>query len=171
MNKAQDISGTLSVEDYKTIQVINNQHSKTMSLGDIEYQPVNGSWSELTTSLGVTTPSCTTNEAGNNCYVEQSGLKIYYSDRLGDFTMGSLTIANTNFTFKIKGQSIKIGDNISKLSSVHADAYNKRQTVPRGQSFERQVLLILEYTDLSISFFYDSRTNKITEILVFQSLV
>ena len=171
MSKAQDISGTLSVEDYKTIQIINNQQSKTMSLGDIEYQPVNGSWSQLITPLGVTTPTCTTNEAGNNCYVEQSGLKIYYSNRLGDYIMGSLAITNTNFTFSIKGQLIKVGDDISKLSLVHTDAYNKRQTVPRGQSFERQVLLILEYTDLGISFFYDSRTNKITEILVFQSLV
>ena len=132
VSKAQDISGTLSVEDYKTIQIINNQHSKTMSLGDIEYQPVNGSWSQLITSLGVTNPTCTTNEAGNNCYVIQSGLKIYYSNRLGDYMMGSLAITNTNFTFSIKGQLIKVGDDISKLSLVHADAYNKKQRISGG---------------------------------------
>jgi hypothetical protein len=84
--------------------------------------------------------------------------------------MGSLTITNANFAFKIKGQSIKVGDDISKLASVHPDAYSKRQRI-RPQDAEYQVLLHLEQVELSISFLYDANTNVITEIMIHQSLV
>lgn len=170
VSKAQGIAGVLSVTDYKTIQIINTQYSQTMNLGDIEYQPENGSWSQLTSSLGVGNPSCSKNSAGNNCYIIKPGIEIFYSDRLGEFMMGRLTITNANFGFKIKGQLIKVGDDISKLSSVHADAFSKRHKIP-SEASTYQVLLHLEYSGVAISFEYDSQTNCITSIEIFRSLV
>ena len=169
VTNAQSTAGVLSVIDYKTIQIINTQYSQSISLGSIEHQPVNGSWSQLNT-LGFGSPQCAVNEAGNNCYFRKPGIEIYYSDRLGKFMMGHMKITNADFVFKMKGQLIKVGDDISKLSSVHPEAYNKRQKVPSTAN-EYQVILHLEYTGMAISFRYDPQTNCITMIRVRQSLV
>jgi hypothetical protein len=171
IGQAQDRWGILSIEDYRIIEITNTQNDKKMMLLDIERQPVNGSWTQLNTGLGLPAPQCSENSAGNNCYVRSSGIEIYYSDRLGDFDMGRLTITNANFAFKIKGQSIKVGDDISKLASVHPDAYSKRQIVSLSGDSRHQVLLHLEYVSLGISFLYDANTNAITEIMIHQSLV
>jgi hypothetical protein len=84
--------------------------------------------------------------------------------------MGELTITNANFAFEIKGHTIKVGDDISKLASVHPDAYSKRQRI-RPQGVEYQVLMHLEQVNLSISFSFDPQSNLITEIMIHQSLV
>jgi hypothetical protein len=84
--------------------------------------------------------------------------------------MGELTITNANFAFKIKGHTIKVGDDISKLASVHPDAYEKSQKAGSRSKVD-QVLLNLEYTDLTISFLFNPVTNSITLIQVHQSLV
>jgi hypothetical protein len=170
VGQAQDFWGTLSIEDYSEIEIINTQSSQKMRLGDIERQPINGGWTQLNTGLGLPAPQCSENSAGNNCYVRSSGIEIYYSDRLGDFSMGRMTITNANFAFKIKGHTIKVGDDISKLASVHPDAYSKRQRI-RPQGVEYQVLLHLEHTGMAMSFRYDPQTNLITLIRVRQSLV
>jgi len=170
---AQNSWGTLSREDYNTIQVINTQYSQSMRLTDIANQPVNGNWSQLG-SLGVGLPSCSKELVdGNNCFIKKTGLEIYYNDGddLGKFNMGYLTITNANFAFKIKGQLIKVGDDVAKLATVHQDAYRKRKKLRSQTLTDHQVLLHLEGTDVSISFRYDPRTNRITRIGFFQSLV
>jgi hypothetical protein len=171
VGQAQDFWGTLSIEDYSEIEIIDTQSSQKMRLEDIDEQPINGVWTQLNTGLGLPAPQCSENSAGNNCYVRSSGIEIYYSDRLGDFSMGRMTITNANFAFKIKGHTIKVGDDISKLASVHPDAYSKRQIVSLSGDSRHQVLLHLEYVSLGISFLYDANTNEITEIMIHQSLV
>lgn len=170
VGQAQDFWGTLSIEDYRIIEITNTQNDKKMMLLDIERQPINGGWTQLNTGLGLPAPQCSENSAGNNCFVRSSGIEIYYSDRLGDFLMGELTITNANFAFEIKGHTIKVGDDISKLASVHPDAYSKRQRI-RPQGVEYQVLMHLEQVNLSISFSFDPQSNLITEIMIHQSLV
>ena len=165
-------AGILNRQDYNTIQIINNQYSQSMSLDAIANQPVNGSWSQLN-PLGVGLPTCSTSEyTGTDCYVRESGIEIYYADGdgSGSFSMGRLTITNANFGFRIKGQLLKVGDDVSKVSFVHSDAYNKRHKVP-SKTNENQVLLYLEGTDVSISFNYDTQTNCIIKIEFFLSLV
>jgi hypothetical protein len=120
--------------------------------------------------LGIGIPQCSKGDAGNDCYIRKSGIEIYYNDGLGDFMMGRLTITNANYAFKIKGQVIKVGDDISKLAAVYPDAYRKKHKVPSKQN-EYQVLLHLEQVEVGISFEYDPQTNKITKILWSQSLV
>jgi hypothetical protein len=170
VGQAQDFWGTLSIEDYSEIEIIDTQSSQKMRLEDIDEQPINGGWTQLNTGLGLPAPQCSENSAGNNCFVRSSGIEIYYSDRLGDFSMGELTITNANFAFKIKGHTIKVGDDISKLASVHPDAYEKSQKAGSRSKVD-QVLLNLEYTDLTISFLFNPVTNSITLIQVHQSLV
>ena len=171
VSKAQNSWGILSLEDYATIKIINDQYSQSMSLTDIDKQPINGNWSQLNL-LGVGLPACSTNEyTGTECYIRKPGIEIYYSNQLGGFMMGKLTITNINFGFKIKGQLIKIGDDVSKLLSVHSDAYSKRQKVRSRTIDDHQVLLHLAETGVAISFRYDPQTNCITMIRVSQSIV
>jgi len=162
--------GTLSAEDFRAIEIINAQYSQSMKLTDIADQPINGSWSQLS-SLGLGSPTCTTSEyTGTECNIKKSGIEIYYSDQLGEFLMGELTITSASYGFKIKGHLIKVGDDISKLSSVNPEAYSKRKKVPSKVN-EYQVLLHLDIGDVSIYFRYDQQTNCITKIGFFQSIV
>lgn len=170
VSKAQDSWGVLSVEDFKTIQFINMQYSQSMSLWNLDEQPVNGSWAQLE-ALGIGIPTCSKELVdGNNCYIKRPGLEIYYNDGLGKFMMGHLTITNASFAFKIKGTLIKVGDDISKLATVHPDGYSKREKLQSQTLTDYQVLLHLEGTDVSISFRYDPQTNCVTRIGFFQSL-
>ncbi len=173
ISRAQsNISGILSLEDDKTIQVINSQSSQNLSLDKIYNQPVNGSWSQLAV-LGAGLPSCTTDEfVGTECFVRKSGVEIYYSNQLGEFKLGRLTITNADFVFKIKGHIIKVGDHVSKLMPVHPDAYSKRHKL-KSQRWPNtsQVLLHYQYGDASLSFEYNTTTNIITKIEWHQSLV
>ena len=170
-SSAQSIAGILSRQDYNTIQIINTQYSQSMSLTNIANQPVNGSWSQLNT-LGIGLPACSTSEyTGTECYIRKPGIEVYYSDQLGKFSMGQLTITSSNYGFKIKGILIKVGDDISKLALVHPDAYSKREKLQSQTLTDHQVLLHLEGTDVSISFRYDPQTNCVTRIGFFQSLV
>ena len=167
---SQTNSGTIEVSDYKTIDIIKTSSSQSIKLINIEKQPVNGSWSQLNNFLGIANPSCSNTDSGNNCYFQLSGIEIYFSDRLGDFTMGKLSIDSPDFAMKINGIIIKVGDNVSKIASVQQDAYSKRHSIDTGDGIVHQVLIRLKYVDTVISFEYNSSTNKITLITVFNPL-
>lgn len=162
--------GLLQISDYKQIEIVNTSESQSIKLMEIEKQPIDGSWSQIVSFLGISSPSCNNNDAGNNCYFRQAGIEIYFSDRLGDFTMGKLSIDSQNFGMKLNGNTIKVGDDISKISLVHQEAYNKRHSMSTRNGNIHQVLFRLEYVDTTISFEYDISTNKITLIEVFSPL-
>lgn len=101
-----------------------------------------------------------TGERGpSNYWFKYNGFEIAFTDHSGSPNhpgIAMFSITNNNWSIKIKGTTVTIGDNISKLGSI---IFNTKTNGDKG--------IIYQYCNGCNNFIYidfDKTTNKITEI-------
>lgn len=95
-------------------------------------------------------------------YFEYSGAMFIYDDNLGDFMLLLVEITSSNYVFTYDGQEIKVGNNISTLSTKFPLQYDKRKD---GEMFVSHT-----FGDIWMSIYYDSN-DHISKIELLQNLL
>lgn len=165
-------SQTIEIEDFDKV-IIQNRYETNEQIKAFNLYTLQDNWEiirkQLDFSMG---PNC--NKKSSNityCSFSNDGLEIIYSDYLDQFEFLRLTLTKSTFIYKVDKTEIAVGDNISKISTLYAEAYQNRHKLKSDDGNIYQVLLLLKYTDVSIAFEYNKSTQRITKIEIHQSLL